>query len=231
MNYLHPELIDNLASEYVTGTLRGSARRRFERLMAEHYWVRAAVWQWESQLLPLTAAIQSVQPAPQVWQQIKAQIGARHPVKPKRSSFLWPVWGAITSLLAIGLAVLLAIQPTSDGVDVVAVFDDSSSVPLWAISADLDSGRITARALNATAAEVDQVFELWMLPADGDAPRSLGVLPVSGGQSQSRIPAGLAALLKANAGLAISIEPVGGSPTGVPTGPVIHQAQWVPATL
>lgn len=36
MNYRNPERIDRLAAEYALGTLRGPARRRFERLLRDH---------------------------------------------------------------------------------------------------------------------------------------------------------------------------------------------------
>lgn len=63
------------------------------------------------------------------------------------------------------------------------------------------------------------VAQLWVIPADG-VPRSLGVLP-TGRPSHYRAPEATAALLDAKATLAISVEPTGGSPTGLPTGPVI----------
>ena len=43
MNYGDPTLRDHLAAEYALGTLRGRARRRFERLMAEDAGLRALV--------------------------------------------------------------------------------------------------------------------------------------------------------------------------------------------
>ena len=43
MDYSRPELADRLAAEYVAGTLRGAARRRFEALLPAHPQLRAAV--------------------------------------------------------------------------------------------------------------------------------------------------------------------------------------------
>ena len=42
MDYSRPELADRLAAEYVAGTLRGPARRRFETLLPAHATLRAA---------------------------------------------------------------------------------------------------------------------------------------------------------------------------------------------
>lgn len=48
----------------------------------------------------------------------------------------------------------------------------------------------------------------------------MGVL-ASTGPSRMTLPAGQRAALKAGITLAVSIEPIGGSPTGLPTGPVV----------
>ena len=98
--------------------------------------------------------------------------------------------------------------------------------PLWVIGANLNTGELTVRAINAKAADLDKVFELWMLPNEGN-PESIGLLPVNGGSVTHRLPAGLSALLRQSKGLAVSIEPPGGSPTGLPTGPVVHTANMV----
>jgi anti-sigma-K factor RskA len=63
-----------------------------------------------------------------------------------------------------------------------------------------------------------------MLPANGQAPISLGLLP----QNQERIlqvPAAAKDLMIA--ALAVSIEPKGGSPTGAPTGDVLFTAEII----
>lgn len=229
MNYLKPELIDQLASEYVVGTLRGPARRRFERLMATHYWIRAAVWQWESQLVPMVSALKPVKPPRRTWKRIRSRLGA--PSAGRRPLLPWVGWAAAASLALV--VVLTRLPGAAPGVepDLMAVFADETSAPLWTVSVDLETGQIVARSINASAAAVDKVFQLWMLPQDGSAPRSLGLLPVADGRVSSDLPPGLLAILQANAGLAVSIEPLGGSPTGLPTGPVVHQAQWVPVEI
>ncbi len=58
-----------------------------------------------------------------------------------------------------------------------------------------------------------------MIPA-GQSPRSLGVI-AAGTPGWTRAPTKAAPALAAGATLAISVEPIGGSPTGAPTGPVI----------
>jgi anti-sigma-K factor RskA len=63
------------------------------------------------------------------------------------------------------------------------------------------------------------VPELWLIPADG-VPRSLGVIGLGGTQRVTLAPT-LLELVADGAVLAVSLEPVGGSPTGAPTGPVI----------
>jgi len=48
MDYGRTSLADALAAQYVAGTLRGGAKRRFESLLPGHPALRAAVrgWQW-----------------------------------------------------------------------------------------------------------------------------------------------------------------------------------------
>jgi anti-sigma-K factor RskA len=67
-----------------------------------------------------------------------------------------------------------------------------------------------------------KALELWALTASG-TPVSLGLLPVTGDHHRVLTP-GQRAALDGTKQLAVSLEPVGGSPTGLPTGPVLHVA-------
>lgn len=69
-------------------------------------------------------------------------------------------------------------------------------------------------------------FELWMLPGGTAAPVSLGVIKASLTQT-IQITDTASRLLPNISGMAISVEPEGGSKTGLPTGPVILSGPWV----
>lgn len=71
----------------------------------------------------------------------------------------------------------------------------------------------------ALLGQAQHSLELWVIPP-GDKPHSLGLVdpdrPV-----KVRVPPELLPHVSADSVLAISLEPLGGSPTGQPTGPVV----------
>ena len=64
-----------------------------------------------------------------------------------------------------------------------------------------------------------RVPELWLIPP-GEAPKSLGLVSVDKAQLVV-VPKALLRALAKGSTLAISLEPPGGAPQGVPTGPII----------
>jgi anti-sigma-K factor RskA len=72
----------------------------------------------------------------------------------------------------------------------------------------------------ASVTNVNQcVLELRLI-APGEQPRSLGLIE-PGRVVHINLPADMVRRVSADATLAVSLEPPGGSPTGLPTGPVI----------
>ena len=69
-------------------------------------------------------------------------------------------------------------------------------------------------------------WELWLLPEGKAAPVSLGLVSLDPVQVV-KLPAALAGKMAGAWGVAMSVEPAGGSPTGAPTGPVIFKGQCV----
>ena len=216
--------VEYLAAEYVLGTLQGPARRRFDRLITDRADVRFSVWRWERHLNGFASGLEPRKPPRRVWKNVWRRIDLSQPAMTAFRGRWRGFWLALpTAIAAAWLAVALLPAPTAER---MAVFADQNAEALWVISADLDQGLLQTEAVNAPASASNTSYELWVLPAEGP-PLSLGLLPVITGSIETQISAQLVAALAGAGRLAISVEPVGGSPTGLPTGPVIYQASLV----
>ncbi len=230
MDYGRPELADRLAAAYVSGLLRGPARRRFQALLPAHPGLQAAVRRWQDRLVPLTLSVQPVAPPASVWRGIQARIGAEKPAGPtaawwRRLAF-WQGLSALATVAVIGLAVLLAtpgpaqppmvvvLNATPDAAGAAAAA--GGVVPASFVASISGDGRaVVTKPLSQVNLQAGRALELWAVPAAG-APRSLGLVSAQEASvvRKNKVPAGTAAL-------AVSLEPSGGSPTGAPTGPVL----------
>lgn len=223
MRYDAPQ-VDRLAAEYVLGTLQATARRRFARLITERADVRFAVWRWERLLNGLASGLEPRTPPRHVWKNIRQRI---NPSQPAKTAFLQRWRGLWLAVPAAAAAAWLAIVLVPvQGPDRMAVFANQNAEALWVISADLDNRVLQTESFNAVAPEDDTSYELWVLPAEGP-PLSLGLLQIVAGAVEIPISIQLATALRSAGSLAISLEPAGGSPTGLPTGPVVYQASLV----
>ncbi len=218
MNYEHPQLREQLAGAYVLGTLRGPARKRFERSCAASLSLRAAVRRWEDQLMPLVRDLVPVVPSARVWEEVSRRTGGR-PSKGYRASWRWPLVAAVAACLLVTVSIRLLYPPYQD----VAAVGQDKAHPLWKVSRSKDSSSVSLRALQPVQSNPRLAYELWALPGDGKPPVSLGLLPRSGSVERA-LNASQRIALRNSVHLAVSLEPAGGSPTGSPTGPVVFVA-------
>lgn len=243
MRLSDPDLRQMLAAEYVLGTLVGGARRRFATLMAGDADLARVTAEWESRLNTLAEGVEPVMPGPWVWQRIEERLGLNQPPRsapePPRAPSVWP-WRAATGLAAAAAAVLAVAfflrEPEVREVPVevrvpefvevesmAAVLTGEQARSAWMISGPVSGERLTVRALNPEPLPAEKAYELWLLP-EGQNPISLGLMPVSG-ETTIEPPPELAEMLGPGSALAVSLEPAGGSPTGLPTGPVLYQGE------
>jgi anti-sigma-K factor RskA len=115
----------------------------------------------------------------------------------------------------------------------VAVFqrEDSLPAPSFIMTVDIDKKTVSLRRVGANQPP-DNNYELWIVTPQTPRPRSLGLV-AENDYTVRRALADYDAPTLANATFGISLEPRGGSPTGQPTGPVIHGklVQTTPATF
>jgi anti-sigma-K factor RskA len=228
MNYLTDERQNALSSEYVLGSLHGPARVRFQRLLMQHNSLRHTLWHWESRLNELGGALPDVQPAPEVWERIQTRLGFTIPAnnvvslpqrKPRGLQWLAGLSAAAAILMAVLLVNLQPVEPLMPGQ--IAVVQSEKAQALWLI--ELRDDQLLVTATDKFKALDNQDYELWMVAADGRPPISLGLLPKQGKLSLPR--SALFDQLQV-AALAVSLEPLGGSPNGQPT-TVLYTAELV----
>jgi anti-sigma-K factor RskA len=216
----HPEVIDFLAAEYVLGTLRGQARRRFEKWRADTPGVDERCRFWEDNLMPLAKGLRPIRPPPQVWQGIRARLNLSRRDQ-KRRGRPWAI--AASLLLVVGLSAVLYWRSTEPGrLTAVAMIASPAGAQLWEVDVYRDSGRLILHTGQVPAHAADRDFELWALPAGGK-PVSLGLMP-SGGTAQRNLTDVQKQALANSAQVAITVEQLGGSPSGQPTSTPVYVA-------
>jgi anti-sigma-K factor RskA len=215
------ELIDRLASEYALGTLRGPARRRFERWRASTSFVDQRCRFWEERLMQLAKGLKPVQPPAHVWQAIERRLNLTTGQRPLRRMRAFALAASI--VLVVGLAGLLywrSLPP--DRATAVATISAKSGEHIWQLEVFGNSDRLVAHAAKLPARPAGHDYELWALPK-GAVPVSLGILPAAGASTRT-LTAMQKQALALSSQVAVSIEPLGGSPTGQPTGEVLYVA-------
>ena len=152
------------------------------------------------------------------------------------------VMGAIAALLAlyIGLAqfapglvplgprtqvVAQAPGPAQLGARLVAVLQQEPTAPAFLLTVDPQSRTLVVRRVSATP-EVGRSYELWLISSQFPAPKSLGIVG-NDEFTQRQIPGNFDVATLRAASYAVSLEPSGGSPSGVPTGPVLFTGKIV----
>jgi anti-sigma-K factor RskA len=151
--------------------------------------------------------------------------------------------GAIAALLAIYIGVtqfapgliplgrqsqpVVATGPQPSGSRLVAVLQQEPTAPAFLLTVDPQKRTLTVRTVTA-AADANRSYELWLVSSKYTTPRSLGLVGNEPFTTRP-IPANFDTDTLRTASYAVSLEPAGGSPTGVPTGPILFTGKMVDA--
>ena len=225
---------DMSAAELALGLLDGEERAvALRRLLADRAFA-AEVETWRAHLAQLFDLWPEMPVSGDVFGRVERSLDwpvAAAPALPASRRWVWPAMTGLSSLAAAALLLVLVTRPVPQPAPkasrpvatapvpatmlVAAVAPAKGGAPMTAVYDPASGGmRVTAQAM----ADARRSAELWVIASDG-VPHSLGLLPASGGQMA--VNSANRARMAAGATLAVSLEPIGGSPTGLPTGPVV----------
>jgi len=238
-----------IAAEWALGLLEGEdllAARGKYATDPDFAWRKE--W-WDNWFAPMTDAMPGAEPSAQVWDGIAARIAAQQAAAavPAHETALpanvialearvrrWQWVSGLTSAAAAVALALFAFAPGRSPVEAPAQFAAAAplvaTVPIGETGLRLDvtyipeSEKMLVAAIGLTADGVHD-HELWLVPADGGALQSLGV--VAPGEVRSMVlPAAITAKLGDGASLVLTREPIGGKPNGVDAGPVVAKGAF-----
>jgi anti-sigma-K factor RskA len=227
-----PDDRDLTAAAYVVGVLEPAEASAFEQQADHDAALEQTIDKWRYRLAPLATAVRPVPPPPNLWRRIEITLGfASIPVVTEATAQPRPervatddrlrrrvrFWRAATAAaLACAIAGIAFAYSERQTPPLFATFLAAPDTPKPAFVVQLEAGNVlVVRPLQAISVQPGRDLELWAV-ADGKAPKSLGLLPAIG--RRMNIPS----VRSPDMQLLVSLEPAGGSTTGMPTGPVLY---------
>ena len=231
--------IDDLAAEYVLGTLDTAERVAVAARRLREPALEAAIQAWDRLLSPLNDLVRPAAPPPGLFPKIEARLQGRRPgaenagnvVDMTRRMKRWRMSAIAASALAASLALVIGVRefgPKTPSKNLVAVLQKDAASPAFLVSVDIDNKLMTVRPV-AAKREKGKSYELWIVQDSLGAPKSLGVIDDDNPMRRATLAAYKPDVIE-SATLAVSLEPEGGSPTGAPTGPVVFTGKLIEST-
>lgn len=225
-------------AEYVLGVLDADGGAEIERQMAADPAVTAAVQQWRRRLLPLAEEVAPEVPAAHLWQRIVRELRLDLPAPAVQRApagradragqsaqlrFWQRLALASSALLAaacVAIVVLIVRRPVPPPIPYMASsIAEAGGRVAWTATMDLAKARMIVVPASPGAVGPGRSAELWLIPRGGK-PIAVGIISTTASVA-IQLPPTLLARLGPTATLAVSVERLGGSPTGQPGGPVI----------
>jgi anti-sigma-K factor RskA len=234
---------DLRCAEYALGVLDADARREVERACRDDPALQLTLERWQRHFAMLAEDLAPREVPRRVWLRIQRDLGFLPERAPRGAASggwwnnltLWRWAGlgasaAALSLLAVDLVTQHPAQPPAAVLAsnyMVATIARPDGVAHWTATVDLQHANLVVVPADKPVIAANRSTELWLIPPHAK-PIPLGVFAANQPASVSLRP-DILAQVDAHAVLAVSIEPLGGSPTGQPTGPVVATGAIHPA--
>lgn len=238
------------AAEHALGLLEGEELLAARgKLASDPDYAARKEW-WDNWFVPWSDEVAGAEPSDAVWARISSRVNTPNASSADRANDSnvidltarlkrWQWTAAITSAAAaLVLAVMVfspgtepgSIAPAPDGPVLAAVDPLVAQVPIGDTGLRLDvtyipeSEKLLVGAIGLTADGVHD-HELWLVPENGSALQSLGVV-VPGEVLSQELSSEIAANMGDGVTLVLTREPIGGKPDGQDAGPVVAQGAF-----
>lgn len=228
MRYQNPELGDLLAAEYVLGTLKGPARRRFESLLLEYPGLRCRVHEWDLRLNRLAQSAPPVDPPAADFEALQQRLFPEPP-RPRwyERLNLWRGLALGSSVLASVLAVvLLANLHLQEPGYVLMLSSTQTHQPAWLINASHNMDQLYVQSLKVLDMPKNVRCMLWLRPDGSDQFYPLGVLPDKGDEVMLDVARDKRPMMPGQ--LLVTMEDVSGAMPEKPSTPPMYEGKWMP---
>jgi anti-sigma-K factor RskA len=213
----------DMAAEYVLGTMSESERIEFESRLLDDRKLQAEVAAWEQRLSPLLEAVEPVQPTLQVWRNLERRIGS--------NTGLFRLWNSLgfwrnLAIAASSAVIILSLttgQMRHGGAEMdqmLVVMNDQSQAG-WIVSADSSGATLKVKAVAPTEMPAGEFCQLWMEGSDGK-PMPVGALPHSGSESMP-IPA----VLTEGSKFQVTVENTSSGPMQQPSDRIVFAGHMI----
>jgi anti-sigma-K factor RskA len=254
MNLDDPDERSLAAAEYVLGTLAAPEHAAVHARLATDAALRAEVYAWQDRLLPLAGQVPAIEPDAALWTRIAGRLAtppgavpapvhapapapAALPTDPARTlqpaanDALWRSlrrWRATAVLgmaASLVLATLLVLRPAEQPVRYITLLQAPETQRTGWVVETITGDRIRLVPIVAgTTVPTGKSLQFWTKPQGAERPTSLGLV-----QPGARVD--LPVMRSPGVGeqqlFELTLEPEGGSPTGLPTGPILYVGRSV----
>ncbi|WP_087725735.1 anti-sigma factor [Pandoraea sp. PE-S2T-3] len=224
--------LDDLAGEYVVGTLPWAQRQAVQARLRHEPVLAAKVAEWEARLQPLADTVAPLAPSKQLWPRIRrstSTIGAEGWRRWWNDVRFWRTSALAVSFATLVLAVVLGVQlrtPAPVPQFVVVLMSPQDKTPAWLVQVGANR-KLRLIPLKSQEVQPAKALQFWTKADGWSAPMSLGL--VQAGESLEisldRLPP-----MQPNQLFEITLEPPNGSLIGRPTGPILSIGRAVPTT-
>jgi anti-sigma-K factor RskA len=234
-------LPEDQAGLFVLGALSAEEMRAVRTEAGRNAALAAEIAAWERRLAPLARLLPQQAPPATLWPQLEARLSrigvgtaasseSYQPApmrrrsrnsQPRRALIYWRMAAAGAMALAASLAFVLVTRAPPRPGQFAMVLPHRPGEGGWLVQVS-GRGEIHVQANGALSRPLDKDYELWALAEGSSQPLPLGLIPVTASTviKANRLPTKKYQLL-------VSLEPKGGSPTGLPTGPVMYAGDVV----